>query len=117
MTPFGTFVRYLREERGLSQREMGRRLQLDSKIISALETGRRRPPSDEFLERIIVQLSLTEAEAAQLMDAAKHSSYIVRIPREISPRELRLVHRFITALGALRPEQLSAIQRAIEGGA
>jgi HTH-type transcriptional regulator, competence development regulator len=117
VTPFGTSFRYLREERGLSQREMGRRLQLDSKIISALETGRRSPPSDEILNKIIAQLSLTQAEAIQLVDAARHSSYIVRIPREISPRELRLVHRFITTLGNLRPEQISAIQRAIEGGA
>lgn len=117
MTPFGTLFRYLREERGLSQQEMGRRLQLDSKVISALETGRRCPPDTELIKKIVAQLNLTEAESTQLLDDAKHSSYIVRIPREISPHEMRLVHRLITTLGNLRPEQISAIQRAIEEGA
>lgn len=116
MTPFGTLIRFMREERGLTQHEMGRRLQLDSKAVSALETGRRRPPDIQLLEKIIEQLKLSESEASQLLNAAQHSSYVVRIPREISPKNLRLIHQFVTTLDGLRPDQISVIQKVIEGG-
>ena len=114
MTPFGALLRYFREDRGVSQHEMARRLSEDSKLISAIETGRRRPPKGEELQRIRDALLLSEAEFKQLSEAAEHSGYTLRIPREISPRGLQLAHRLVNSLGGLRQDQLTAIQMILE---
>ena len=114
MTPFGALLRYFREDRGISQHEMGRRLAEDSKLVSAIETGRRRPPKGEKLRRIRDVLLLSEAEFNQLSEAAEHSGYTLKIPREISPRRLQLAHRLVNSLGGLQQDQLTAIQAILE---
>ena len=116
MTPFGALLRYYREERGLSQFEMARQLSVDSKYISSIETGRRRPPSSELMSALYATLRLTEDQQSQLKMAAQNSSYVIRIPRSISPIGLQLVHRLVRCLEGLRPDQISAIQAFIEEG-
>lgn len=116
MTPFGALLRYFREERGLTQLEMARQLAVDSKYISLIETGRRRPPSSDLMSALYVVLRLTEDQQSQLQSAAQNSSYVIRVPRGVSPLGLQLVHRLVRSLGGLRPDQISAIQALIEGG-
>ena len=115
MTPLGTLIRYFREDRGLNQQELADQSGVDSKLISSFETGRRRTPNSEVLEKIKATLKLTELESLQLQEAANNSSYIIRFPREMPPRKLRLLHTLVRSLSDLAPEQLSAIQHEING--
>jgi transcriptional regulator with XRE-family HTH domain len=116
MTPFGARLRYYREERGLTQLEFARQLSVDPKFISSLETGRRRPPSDGLMERIYSLLRLPEDQRLQLHSAAQDSSYVIRIPKGVSPMGLQLAHRLVRSLRCLGPDQIAAIQTLIERG-
>lgn len=114
MTPFGVLLRYRREERGMSQHELATVLGLDSKQVSAIETGRRRPPADEALLKIRSALALSDAEFAELCEASSFSTYIVRIPHDVSPKNLRLIHEIIGSIGRLRSEELFEVRQGIQ---
>lgn len=114
MTPFGALLRYYRQERGLTQQEMARQLSVDSKHISSLETGRRRPPELDELEKVFSALQLTQSQRDKLRTAAQDSAYLIRIPREVSPLGLQLAHHLVRSLRGMRPEQITAIQALIE---
>ena len=53
MTPFGMKLRELREERGLNQKELAKALHVSAAYLSALEHGRRPPPTFQFVQRVI----------------------------------------------------------------
>jgi HTH-type transcriptional regulator, competence development regulator len=114
MTPFGALLRYYRTVRGITQQELARRLDADFKLISSMETGRRSPPSGGELERLCAVLNLADCDQQQLMEAAHKSSYVIRLPRDISAIDLELVHRLVHALNRLEPSKKSAIQHLIE---
>lgn len=115
MTPFGALLRYHRTLRGVTQQEMARRLKVDFKIISSMETGRRLPPNGDELQHLCAALDLADCDQQQLIEAAQKSSYIIRLPRDTSALDLDLVHRLVHALKGLEPNQKSAIQHLIEG--
>lgn len=115
MTPFGALLRYYREVRGYSQQRIAQRISSDSKIISAIETGRRLPPEGDDFERLCAALNLSEDERRKLGQAAQESSYIIRISREETPRNIQFIHRVVKSLGDLGPEQVSMIEDLIQG--
>ncbi len=115
VTPFGALLRYHRTVRGVTQQEIARRLGVDFKIISSIETGRRLPPSDDELAQLFRALDLSEIDQHQLLEAARKSSYTIRLPRDTSALDLELVHRLVHALKALEPQRKSAIQHLLEG--
>lgn len=116
MTPFGATLRRLREDLGLSQTELASRLSLHSRVISAIETGRRQPPPAEVLVRWAQLAGFTDLELQQLDEAAKDSAYLIRLPKTASPRALKLAHRVMRALAGLQQGQISAIHRVLEEG-
>lgn len=56
---FGTALRYFREERGLSLRELSTLSGVDHAYIHRLETGGKSAPSADVLEKLIRGLKLT----------------------------------------------------------
>ena len=113
MSPFGSLLRYYRNERGIPPKELAAELGVSDKKISAIEIGRRRPPDEKDLARICKYLSLTEAESAALYEAAQLSHPHVRIPDNATPREYRLVHHFVRALGHLSDNQINVIHKTL----
>ena len=66
MTPFGQRLRQLREERGLSQKDMAKALQVSAAYLSALEHGRRTQPTFPFVQRVIGYFNIIWDEAEEL---------------------------------------------------
>jgi transcriptional regulator with XRE-family HTH domain len=66
---FGLLLKGLRESRGLSQSELGRRCGMSHATISRLESGGRMP-SRTMVNRLIRAMSLDHAEASHLLAVA-----------------------------------------------
>jgi transcriptional regulator with XRE-family HTH domain len=68
----GFLLRSLREERGLSLRELGQLAGVDHAYIYRLETGAKEAPSDEVLSKLIRALKPGKREAQMLRYLASH---------------------------------------------
>ncbi|MDA9619315.1 helix-turn-helix domain-containing protein [Alphaproteobacteria bacterium] len=66
MTPFGERVRALREKRGVSQKQMAKKLAISPAYLSALEHGHRGRPSWKLIQQIISYFNIIWDEAEEL---------------------------------------------------
>ena len=73
MTPFGERVRELRKERGLSQKQMAKKLAISPAYLSALEHGHRGRPSWALIQQIISYFNIIWDEAEELEKLARLS--------------------------------------------
>ena len=58
---------------GIRQTELAQLIGYEQTYISALEVGKKGPPTPEFVERLIYALMLSADESAKLRDAAEAS--------------------------------------------
>ncbi len=79
MTPLGAKLRQLREERGVSLKDMAKALNVSSAYLSALEHGRRGKPTWFLLQRIIAYFNVIWDEAEELQRLAELSDPKVTI--------------------------------------
>jgi len=115
MTPFGSLLRFYRNERGIPLTDLARQIPLSVKILSAIETGRRRPPGREDISAIAKVLNLIPTEAAALAEAAQYSTPLLRLPENATPREYRLAHRVVSSLRRLSEPEMAAIHAVLDG--
>ena len=106
MTPFGKRLRELREERGLSAKEMAAGLGVSAAYLSALEHGKRGKPNKRFVHRVCQYLGIIwdEAEALQKVAALSHPRVVVETAG-LSPEATELANRLAGKIGTL-PEQV-----------
>ncbi len=64
--PFGACLTRLRKARGMSQKALSLSAGMDSSYVSGVERGRRPPPRDRQLERLIEALGASEEETHAL---------------------------------------------------
>jgi transcriptional regulator with XRE-family HTH domain len=107
MTPLGAKMRALREERGISLKDMAKALNVSSAYLSALEHGRRGKPTGFLLHRIIAFFNVIWDEAEELQRLAEISDPKVSIDTGgLSPEATELTNRLAGAIGKLDPEDL-----------
>lgn len=70
MTPFGLRLRQLREERGVTQKDMAEAIRVSAAYLSALEHGRRGQPTWDLLQRIIGYFNIIWDDAEELQNLA-----------------------------------------------
>ncbi|MBX8825651.1 helix-turn-helix transcriptional regulator [Ochrobactrum sp. SFR4] len=93
MTPFGQRLRQLREERGVSQKEMAAAIRVSAAYLSALEHGRRGQPTWDLLQRMIGYLNIIWDEAEELQNLAMISHPRVTIDTSgLSPEATELAN-------------------------
>lgn len=73
MTPFGEKVRELRKARGVSQKQMAKKLAISPAYLSALEHGHRGRPSWALIQQIISFFNIIWDEAEELENLARVS--------------------------------------------
>ena len=73
MTPFGEKVRELRKKRGISQKQMAKKLAISPAYLSALEHGHRGRPSWPLIQQIISFFNIIWDEAEELENLARPS--------------------------------------------
>jgi transcriptional regulator with XRE-family HTH domain len=108
LPPLGEAIRAAREQRGLSQRELGRMIGRDSAgIVSRWESGDRKPSKGDA-QRIVEALELDGGEADELLALAaglgQTRSFAVTLPeRRAELAELLAAERTATDVTKLAP--------------
>ena len=70
MTPFGEAMHRLRQQRGVTQKQMAAAIGVSPAYLSALEHGKRGAPSFEFLQRVAGYFNVIWDDADELFGLA-----------------------------------------------
>ena len=107
MTPLGLRLRAMRDERGVTLKQMAAALQVSSAYLSALEHGRRGRPTWMLLQKIIAYFNVIWDEAEELTRLAEISDPRITIDTAGMPAEAtELANRLARDIGRLGPEDL-----------
>lgn len=110
MTPLGAKLRALREERGVTLKQMAAALRVSSAYLSALEHGKRGKPTWMLLQRIIAYFNIIWDEAEDLQRLAELSDPRVTIDTAgMAPEATELANRLARDIGRLDGEALVAL--------
>ncbi|AEF98467.1 helix-turn-helix domain-containing protein [Methylomonas methanica] len=74
MNPFACFLHTIRMQRGIRQTELSDLIGYEQTYISALEIGKKGPPTPEFVEKLITALDLKGEEREHLLKAVEASN-------------------------------------------
>ncbi|MGB6117856.1 MAG: helix-turn-helix transcriptional regulator [Mesorhizobium sp.] len=108
MTPFGEKVRKLREERGVSQKDMAAAIGVSPAYLSALEHGRRGRPSWAMAQKILGYFNIIWDDAEALLALAEGSDPRVVIDTAgLSPRATEYANLLASRIGSISEEELS----------
>ena len=111
MTPLGAKIRALREERGISLKDMAQALNISSAYLSALEHGRRGKPTGFLLHRMIAFFNVIWDEAEDLQRLAEISDPKITIDTAgLVPEATELTNRLAADIGKLDAEDLRALR-------
>jgi len=121
VTPLGARLRALREERGVTLKDMAKALRVSSAYLSALEHGRRGKPTWSLLQRIITYFNVIWDEAEELQRLAELSDPKVTIDTGgLAPEATELANRLARDIGRLSTDDLVFLRteltkRAVRG--
>jgi transcriptional regulator with XRE-family HTH domain len=114
MTPLGARLRAMREERGLTLKDMAKALHISSAYLSALEHGKRGKPTWVLLQRIITYFNVIWDEAEELQRLAEVSDPRVTIDTGgLSPEATELANRLAVDIARLDVEDLSFLRNEV----
>jgi transcriptional regulator with XRE-family HTH domain len=114
MTPLGAKLRHLREQRGVSLKEMANALNVSSAYLSALEHGHRGKPTFTLLQRMIAYFNVIWDEAEELQRLAEISDPKVTIETGgMSPEATELANRLAAEIGRLGTEDLAFLKTEV----
>jgi transcriptional regulator with XRE-family HTH domain len=107
MTPLGIKLRALRDERGVTLKEMAKALDVSSAYLSALEHGRRGKPTFALMQKIIHYFNVIWDDAEELQRLAEMSDPRITIDTAgMRPEATELANRLARDIGRLAPEDL-----------
>ena len=118
MTPFGTRVRELRRQRGVTQGEMAKALGVSGAYLSALEHGRRGRPTWPMLQRMIHFLNVIWDDAEELERLAELSHPRVVVDTSgLDAQATALANRLADSIAILAPADVKALMEKLEEAA
>lgn len=101
----------MREERGITLKEMARELRVSSAYLSALEHGRRGTPTWSLMQRIIAYFNVIWDDAEELQRLAEISDPRVTIDTGgLSPEATELANRLARDIGRLEADDLTFLK-------
>ena len=114
MTPLGLRLRQMRDERGITLKEMAKALRVSSAYLSALEHRRRGKPTFVLLQKIIQYFNVIWDDAEELQRLAEMSDPKVTINTAgMAPEATELANRLARDIGKLAPEDLSFLRNEV----
>lgn len=116
MSPFSVLLKKFRRARGFTQNGLAIQLGYEPSYISALERSEKGPPRQDFIQRLIRGLNLTDGEQAELSKALSDSKRQISLPPKASEQEYQLIRALEPQLGHLRPTQIQLINLALSLG-
>ena len=115
MTPFGKAIRDLREERGITQKQMAQALNVTPAYLSALEHGHRSKPNWYFVQRIIGYFNIIWDDAEELMNLAGLSDPKISIDTSgLSPQATETANHLAKKIAKLSDDDLKHIKKIID---
>lgn len=115
MTPFGRRVRELRQERGITQKEMAKALGVTPAYLSALEHGKRGTPRWMLIQEIIGFFGIIWDEADELETLALLSDPRITVDTSgLSPTATELVNLLASGIDRLSEEQMIDLRDRIQ---
>ena len=117
-TPFGEAIRRIRRERGVSQKDMARALNVSAAYLSALENGKRGQPGFDFLQRVAGYLNIIWDEADDLFRVAAISHPRVVVDTAGMPAAYTaLANRLARQIRVIRPETVLELTTILDRAA
>lgn len=115
MTPFGEKVRELRKERGISQKQMAKKLAISPAYLSALEHGHRGRPSWALIQQMISFFNIIWDEAEELESLARisHPRMVVDTSG-LSAEATELVNLLNRGIKKMNQNQIGAMLKIIK---
>ena len=114
MTPLGAKLRTMREERGVTLKDMARALRVSSAYLSALEHGRRGKPTWILMQRIIAYFNVIWDDAEELQRLAELSDPKVTIDTGgMTPEATELANRLARDIARLNVEDLMFLRNEL----
>ncbi|MER8949627.1 MULTISPECIES: helix-turn-helix transcriptional regulator [unclassified Mesorhizobium] len=114
MTPFGEKLRVLRNERGVSQKDMAKAIGVSAAYLSALEHGRRGAPSWTLIQKIIGYFNIIWDDAEELARLAETSHPRVKLDTSgLSPAATELANLLADNIEKLDDAELRRIIASI----
>lgn len=113
MSPFSRALREIRERRSLRQKDLSILLGYEQSYISALETGSKGLPREEFFAILEKKLGLTESEKRALRQAVTLSSRTLTIPAKAKPEIYELAHAFEAQLTSLTEDEIRLLSQQL----
>lgn len=118
MTPFGSRLRQLRRERGVSQKDMAAALGVSAAYLSALEHGRRGRPSWPLVQKAIGFFNIIWDEAEELERLAWSSDPRVTIDTAgLSEKATACANLLAEHVGGLTDEDFEKIAAVVQAAA
>ncbi|HEY4199414.1 MAG TPA: helix-turn-helix transcriptional regulator [Devosiaceae bacterium] len=115
MTPLGARLRSMREERGITLKQMAKALDVSSAYLSALEHGRRGKPTWYLLQRIIAFFNVIWDEAEELQRLAELSDPKISIDTGgLTPEATEFANRLARDIGRLAPDDLTFLTTELQ---
>jgi len=115
MTPFGERLRELREERGMTQKELAAAVGVSAGYLSALEHGHRGRPSWALLQRIVGHLNIIWDDAENLQNlAALSDTRVVVDTTQASSRATLLANVLAQRISLLTEDSLEEVLHLLE---
>lgn len=119
MTPLGERIRVLREERGVSQKQMAAAIGVSAAYLSALEHGKRGVPSWPLIQKIIGYFNIIWDDAEDLQRLAENSHPKVKIDTAgLSPAATELANLLADKIGKMSEadiQRVTALLREMSG--
>ena len=116
MTPFGLYLESIRRSRRLHQTQLANFMGVNSCYVSAIENGKKGPPSKDVLKKLIVKLDLSDDEQSKLWRCVEQSRKTLRLPDNATTDEYLLIADLRHHIGALSTEQIDIIRKTLRLG-
>ncbi|RBM48471.1 XRE family transcriptional regulator [Vibrio tarriae] len=113
MTPFGLYLESLRRSRQLQQIQLADHLGVNACYVSAMESGKKGPPSKQVLSKLIESLELDADEQEMLWDKVDQSQRTIRLPDNATLEEYALMRDLRRHLGALSSDKVNVIRNIL----
>ncbi len=118
MTPFGARLRALREERGITLKQLAGALQVSAAYLSALEHGKRGAPSAGLVFQVNEFFGLIWDDAEELAALARLSNPRVTVNTAgLTPEQTALANRLALSIHRLPPETVAAMHAMLDASA
>jgi transcriptional regulator with XRE-family HTH domain len=113
MSPFATHLDELLRDRSVQQSHLAAMLAVNPAYISALKSGKKGPPSPEFINKLGKVLQLDRDAKRRLRNAVTLSQRSLKLPHDAPCEVYMLVADLRDQLCSMSPEEVRAIRVAV----